>query len=64
MDNFFMIYVDGERGSTTKHEIFEAAKEEAYRLAHQYANIGKKVYILKSWVAIETAIAAHERLLI
>jgi len=50
---FWMVYVDGNRGSEYKHNTYEQAKFEARRLAQIPQNLEKRVYIL---LAIEYAI--------
>jgi len=43
---FWMVYVDGNRGSEFKHIAYEDARREAERLAQIPQNRGKRVYIL------------------
>jgi hypothetical protein len=44
MDEFFMVFVEGETTPTYKHERQEKAKKEAERLANK---LGKKAYIMR-----------------
>jgi hypothetical protein len=44
MEHFWMVYVDGQTGSTVKHNDVINARKEAERLAA--LNVGVKVYVL------------------
>lgn len=47
MDHFFMVWNEGGRAPTVKHETPESAKQEATRLA--LANPPRKAKRLKNW---------------
>ena len=50
METFWMVYVDGQRGSTIKHLHWVEAEKEAERLALLRDNLNKNVYVLMSVV--------------
>ena len=50
MDTFFMVFLEGERTPTYKHENIEKAEEEAKRLVKTYQ---KKAYILATISSFE-----------
>lgn len=45
VETFYMVYVDGQSGSTKKHETLEEARTEAERLGVR--RIWTKVYVLQ-----------------
>lgn len=54
MNNFFMVFVEGERSPVCKHETIIQAEQEAQRLSRA---TGKKAYVLcplKSFHAVES----------
>lgn len=55
--SFYMVLVDGSAGTSKKHSSYQSAFEEATRVGKQPNNIGKKVYILKSYGSILFEIA-------
>ena len=48
MDKFFMIFVEGKRGSTYKHKTPQEVAIEAERLARLPDNLGRRVYVLNT----------------
>ena len=48
MEKFYMVWVEGTRGSAVTHKDPLEAIREAERLARLPANIGKKVYTLET----------------
>lgn len=49
--SFYMVYLDGQRSPTYKHNSLEYATREAERLSRQH---GFKAYVLKTKLSVET----------
>lgn len=57
---FYMIYLDGAKGSNVKHKDFDSANKEAERLA---SNTDRKVYILQTVQVFERELIIKKSLL-